>query len=491
MALPPIVNRSVKSLATSPPEDGCFATNAPRTGAVVARELSARRGDDETVQKLESFKENIRGSRVQPPIMRYPFDIGSAKSEIPHIMQFKIYWRWENPEFAKEAQKLKMEAESTLKEMESAQWLLEESNYNMDELMRWGGIAPTSEISNAMVMLLDPSYVNPQDPSQNKNLDELLSNPETREEGRRIMERNLRNANDRVNSIGSEFGTNALGETNFGATPVTQDSNVLSGRFNKLLAQATPEGLQKGLDYLGLKQRDPQYDQMVSIYLPVCTRINNEDAFAYNDYDMKLASGAMAAIGSLKSGDSIVQQIGELSKQAAIAAATVAAQNSALAGVIPSVTGMVLNPRVEKMFQQKDIRQFTFSWDFYPRNEVEVKNIKDIIDTFRYHSHPARSSSGDVAAGKDLGTDPQIMLRVPAEFTVKFLSSESNDSGNGFVENEYIPKLSRCVVTNISVDYAPNGVFSTLKDNSPSAYTLSITVSEIAQLTREDVEAGF
>jgi hypothetical protein len=96
-----------------------------------------------------------------------------------------------------------------------------------------------------------------------------------------------------------------------------------------------------------------------------------------------------------------------------------------------------------------------------------------------------------VAAGKDLAIDPQIMLRVPAEFTVKFLSSESGSSGNGFVENEYIPKLSRCVVTNISVDYTPNGVFSTLKDNSPSAYTLSITVSEIAQLTREDVEAGF
>jgi hypothetical protein len=302
--------------------------------------------------------------------MRYPFDIGSAKSEIPHIMQFKIYWRWENPEFAKEAQKLKMEAESTLKEMESAQWLLEESNYNMDELMRWGGVAPTSEIGNAMGMLLDPSYVNPQDPSQNKNLDELLSNPETREEGRRIMERNLRNANDRVNSIGSEFGTNAWGETNFGATPVTQDSNVLSNRFNKLLAQATPEGLQKGLDYLGLKQRDPQYDQMVSIYLPVCTRINNEDAFAYNDADMKLASGAVAAIASLQSGDSIVKQIGELTKQGAVAAATVLASNTALAGVIPAVTGMVLNPRVEKMFQQKDIRQFTFSWDFYPRNEV-------------------------------------------------------------------------------------------------------------------------
>jgi len=59
------------------------------------------------------------------------------------------------------------------------------------------------------------------------------------------------------------------------------------------------------------------------------------------------------------------------------------------------------------------------------------------------------------------------------------------------VENEYIPKISRCVLTNISVDYTPNGVFSTLEDNSPTAYTLTLSFSEIAQLTREDVEAGF
>ena len=496
MALPPIVKGSPLSLIADTKQTDanyCWATNSPQTGSIVARELLAQKGlDDPTTNSLESYSPALKGSKEKPPIMRYPTDIGGPRSEIPHVMQFKIYWRWENPEFAQQAQKLKAESESTLKELEDAQTLIEDGNFNMVDMMSYGGLVPKSQLANGLNMILNPSFVDPQDPSNNKNLEELLNNPETREEGRRVMERNLRNANDRVNSIGSEFGTNMWGETNFGATDITQDKTVLSNRFNRLVNQATPQGLQDALSSIGLKQRDPQYDQMVSIYLPVCTRINGEDAFSYTDFDMKKAAGAVAALASIGSSEGfgdLVGKVGELSKQGAVAYATSLAKDSAFAGVIPAVTGLVLNPRVEKMFQQKEIRQFIFSWDFYPRNEAEVRNIKDIIDTFRYHSHPARSS-GDVSAGQ-LSTDPQIMLRVPAEFTVKFLSSSSNGSGNGFAENEYIPKISRCVITNIAVDYTPNGVFSTLQDNSPTAYTLTITMSEVAQLTREDVDGGF
>jgi hypothetical protein len=175
----------------------------------------------------------------------------------------------------------------------------------------------------------------------------------------------------------------------------------------------------------------------------------------------------------------------EVGKQAAVAAATNAANGTALAGVVPAITGLVLNPRVEKMFSQKEIRNFSFSWELYPRNQDEVNTIKNIIDTFRYHSHPARTSEG----GNE--SNPQIMLRVPAEFTIKFLSASGTRGENGFVENEYIPKISRCVLTGIGVDYTPNGVFSTLPDNSPTGYVLTLSFSEIAQLTRQDVEVGY
>jgi hypothetical protein len=224
---------------------------------------------------------------------------------------------------------------------------------------------------------------------------------------------------------------------------------------------------------------------MVSIYLPVCTRINGEDAFSYTDANMAIATGAAAAFNSLFSSASLGDKLIEGAKLAAVAAATNSANGTPYAGVVPAVTGLVLNPRIEKMFSQKEIRNFSFSWELYPRNQDEVNTIKNIIDTFRYHSHPSRTSED----GKEL--DPQIMLRVPAEFTIKFLSASGTRGENGFVENEYIPKISRCVLTGIGVDYTPNGVFSTLPDNSPTGYVLTLSFSEIAQLTRQDVEVGY
>ena len=47
-------------------------------------------------------------------------------------------------------------------------------------------------------------------------------------------------------------------------------------------------------------------------------------------------------------------------------------------------------------------------------------------------------------------------------------------------------------MTGIGVDYTPNGVFATIgPDNSPVAYSLTLSFSEIAQLTREDLERGY
>ena len=493
MALPPIKGQGIGSLIVPKEDleaDYCWATNRPNTGANIQRELLAPQGgENPDVNKLESYTPSVRGSREKPSIMRYPFDIGNAKSEMPHVMQFKIYWRWENPEFAAQASKLKAEAEQNLETLVNTTSLIEDGNYNIDALIgnpNFGLDYSAQDFGNATLMLSDPSFVDPKNPSNDRNLANLLSNPETREEGRRIMERNVRSATDRVEAISSDYKT---GDKNFGSTDITKDPTVLSGRFNRLTKEVTKAGeIDSLLSSFGFNQRDPQYDQMVSIYLPICTRINNEETFSYTDADMKLASGIVAGLGTavngVRQGQLGVSML-ELAKQAGLAYAANVLANSPAGSALTSLTGLVLNPRIEKLFQQKDIRNFNFSWDLYPRNEEEVKMIQSIIETFRYHSHPARSMSGDAKL------DPQIMLRVPAEFTIKFLSSAKGNNGGGFVENEYIPKISRCVLTNINVDYAPNGVFSTLEDNSPTGYTLTLSFSEIAQLTREDVEAGF
>jgi hypothetical protein len=486
MALPPITGQGIGSLI-KPQEalesDYTFATNRPQSGNIIRDELVASQGNDPTINKLESFQPSKRGSREKPLIMKYPVDMG--RGEIPHVMQFKAFWRWESPEFRKAAEKLKAEAENTLKELVDATNLVNDGNFNVPSLTQQfgSGVLSKTEYANAYKLLMDPAFANPSNPSNDNKLTDMLSNPETREEARRQMERNVRSATDRVESIQQDFGNSK--EARLGATEISKDPDFLDNRFNKQLSGGALGAINSFFGKAGLQQRDPQYDQMVSIYLPVCTRINGEDAFSYTDANMAIATGAAAAFNSLFSSASLGDKLIEGAKQAAVVAATNSANGTPYAGVVPAVTGLVLNPRIEKMFSQKEIRNFSFSWELYPRNQDEVNTIKNIIDTFRYHSHPSRTSEG----GNEL--DPQIMLRVPAEFTIKFLSASGTRGENGFVENDYIPKISRCVLTGIGVDYTPNGVFSTLPDNSPTGYVLTLSFSEIAQLTRQDVEVGY
>ena len=219
------------------------------------------------------------------------------------------------------------------------------------------------------------------------------------------------------------------------------------------------------------------YDQMISIYLPFCNKVNNEDSFTYEDVDGKGVKAMFNALGS--PADTAVQGL-EVGGQKL--AGLLGAE-----GIAAAARGVVVNPRLEKLFKQKDFRNFSFSWEFYPRNQTEVQSIRDIIETFRYHAHPARDEQ--LVGEKE--SNVQIILRVPAEFEVRFLSSNPNMNQAGFVENEYLPRIGRCSLASISVDYTPNSLFSTFIDNSPTAITMTLNFTEMGILTRETVDKGY
>lgn len=430
---------------------------------------------------LENFTPK-NGSRDKPLVMRYPQEIGSPTSDMPHVMQFKIYWRWEDTNLKKAGENLKRESIHTLQGMQADQ-----AGANAKE----GGYAASDRLMNTASDEARNDMFLTRKASGAASFGALLgagsaagaasaaasanNNAAERAESKKSMERNVKNQSDTVDSISKNMGK--PGEK-FGATELSKDSTVLGGRVNKVLAgaggQAYTNPIPAGAIKDALSQKDPSYDQMVSVYLPICSRINGDDAFSYDDADMAKLGGAAGGLNALADGAAK-----SLAAQAALGVFLAGA--GGLANATTAVSGMVLNPRIEKLFKQKEIRNFAFSWDFYPRNQDEVNMIKDIIETFRYHSSPSKYSGTDNAA------DPQIVLRVPAEFTIKFISS----TPNGFAENEHIPKISRCVITGIGVDYTPTSIFSTLPDNSPVAYTLTLSFSEMAQLTREDIGAGY
>ena len=143
------------------------------------------------------------------------------------------------------------------------------------------------------------------------------------------------------------------------------------------------------------------------------------------------------------------------------------------AGFFTKNTGRAVNPRMELAFQSVPFRSFNFEFDFAPKNKKEVESINKIMQLFKFHMMP------DISDEKFLIT--------PSEFQIMYMYTDK--------ANMYLPKISRCVLTDMSIDYSPDGVFHTFRGDEKGAMpviskmTLSFTETEI--MTKQTTAEGY
>jgi hypothetical protein len=154
------------------------------------------------------------------------------------------------------------------------------------------------------------------------------------------------------------------------------------------------------------------------------------------------------------------------------------------ANAVKAMRRAVTNPHMEFLFQAVTQRSYSFNFKFTPRNIDEAKMVHDIIRIFRAASLPSKSQGG-------------VMLDFPAEFDIQYF--------RGGTENTWIPKISRCALTSIAVNYTPNELPQSHAEESfsditgfdvsgpiPASMSLAMTFAEMSTLVREDVvEGGF
>jgi len=480
------------------------STNRFGSGRFTGTAFPEQAGDP-VLQSLESTPKLKRGSRSKPSVLRYPVDLGNA--QVPHVMQFKAFWRWEAKDLRESLTNAKMESAKNIGNLKTLASLI--SGGGLDPQSLYSTPLSDEKIAALQEMMNDPNMLKVVDPNTNESMATMLQN--NPDKARQVLEQTITSEQSRMSSIEAELN-NGAGRVGMDETERLQ----VQDRITTTVAEASvidaaetgavvggAGGGAAGMVFGGVGAvpaaaggaavgsavaastvalakkytNEAVYDQMISIYLPFCNRVNNEDSFTYEDVEGKGVKAMFNALGS--PADTAVQglEVG-VQKLAGLLGSE---------GVAAAARGKVVNPRLEKLFKQKDFRNFSFSWEFYPRNQTEVQSIRDIIETFRYHAHPAR----DGQLGGEKESDVQIILRVPAEFEVRFLSSNPNMNQAGFVENEYLPRIGRCSLTSVSVDYTPNSLFSTFVDNSPTAITMTLNFTEMGILTRETVDKGY
>jgi hypothetical protein len=160
----------------------------------------------------------------------------------------------------------------------------------------------------------------------------------------------------------------------------------------------------------------------------------------------------------------------------AVGGATRATANIVAAEVLKKNAGMSAasrtagNPRKEQIFKGVDYRRFTFDYQFYPKSPEEAKAALNIIWLFKYHMHPEFKDANN------------FVYVYPSEFDIEYFINGS--------PNESLNKISSCVLTEMNVNYSPNGVFSTFPDGTPTQINMTLNFVELETLTKERIEAG-
>ena len=141
--------------------------------------------------------------------------------------------------------------------------------------------------------------------------------------------------------------------------------------------------------------------------------------------------------------------------------------------------GVAVNPRNEMFYNTPEMRSFSFTFDFWPRNPEEAEAAEKIIAIFKYNSAPG-------FAAKTLGS----VFTIPNYFKISYMYN------NG--ENPHLNKIGACYCTGVDVDYAPDGQFTAFgpdektgsKGGRPVHTKLTVNFVEDRIITKSDIEEG-
>lgn len=226
-----------------------------------------------------------------------------------------------------------------------------------------------------------------------------------------------------------------------------------------------------------------------TIFLPIPRQIQDANSVSYDSSKLDPLEAAGAAIikqGIESPSIGLVQRalgaivgdgadlIGDNTD--AIASAIAGRAIGALGGnvtanaLIARGSGAILNPNLESLFQGVKLRQFPFTFEFFPRNPTEAEQVKLIIRVLK------RSMSAKNNKNKGRG----VFIKQPDIFQLRYMKGAS--------EHPFLNKFLPMHLTDMKINYAASGTYSTFYDGTPSHMSVSCSFQEVNPVYQEDFD---
>lgn len=134
--------------------------------------------------------------------------------------------------------------------------------------------------------------------------------------------------------------------------------------------------------------------------------------------------------------------------------------------IMGAVNGKALNPFRTMLFRGVNFRSFNFVFDLVPFSESDCDLIYNIITAFRAHSSP------DFAGDK-------MFFTYPDECQITYMW----ESG----ANKWLNNFKRAVCTDVNIDYAPMGHWSSIRNGFPNIIRIDTKWTEVDIVTKRDI----
>ena len=153
---------------------------------------------------------------------------------------------------------------------------------------------------------------------------------------------------------------------------------------------------------------------------------------------------------------------------------SVTGSNISLDQFLGSVSGTILNPNTEMLYQGTDLRTFAMTFKMTPKNEPEAKNIKKICNSFKKAMLP------NIGAQSFFGSEAVSLLSIPNLCQVTYMT--------GSKINTYLPVYKLCAIAGVDVNYTPDGAYATYQGGSPVSTQLTVSFKETKLLFSNDID---
>ena len=124
-------------------------------------------------------------------------------------------------------------------------------------------------------------------------------------------------------------------------------------------------------------------------------------------------------------------------------------------------------------------RTHEFAFNFFPKDQTDAEDINAIIADFRNGMLPGMYG---LKISETRGKLSKPFFRSPRHWDIQLF----HVVGNEVVENNYLFKIKKSVITAMTVNHDPNSVISLHADGSPVQTNFSLTFQEIEFPTSDD-----